>query len=98
MYHSATGISQRRTKYLAPGSPHAAAVTTMLDHLDTNEHGGIAPARVAAKIITAVESDRPRPLYAVGSRAPLVFTLRRLLPRTAVEKVIARAHGLRPFG
>lgn len=94
----ATGIGERRTKYLAPGSPHAAAVTTMLEHLHRNEHGGIPPARVARKIIEAVEVERPKPLYAVGSRAPVVFTLKRLLPRTVVEKIIARAHGLRPFG
>jgi hypothetical protein len=33
-------------------------------------------------------------LYAVGSSAPLVFTLRRLAPRTLVENIMARAYGL----
>lgn len=90
----ATGIGERRTKYLAASSPHATDVATMLEHLDANERNGIKPGKVAATILQAVEADRPRPLYAVGSRAPLVFALKRVLPHTAVEKIVAKAHGL----
>lgn len=90
-----TGIGERRTKYLADDSVHTADVRTMLAHLDANEHNGISAAKVAATILTAIDANRPRPLYAVGSRAPLVFTIRRLVPRTVAEKMVARAHGLK---
>ncbi len=89
-----TGISQRRTKYIADDSPHAKAFRTMLKALDGNEREGIAPERVARTILEAVEAKRPDPLYAVGSNAPAVFALRRALPRQAVESIVARAYGI----
>jgi len=89
-----TGISQRRTKYIADDSPHAKAFRTMLKVLDGNEREGIAPERVARTIVGAVEAKRPDPLYAVGSNAPAVFALRRALPRQAVESIVARAYGI----
>ena len=55
-----TGISQRRTKYIADDSPHAKAFRTMLKVLDGNEREGIAPERVARTIVGAVEADAPR--------------------------------------
>ena len=89
-----TGISERRTKYVAPDSPHRTDFDTMLAALDRNERAGTAPERVAATIVKAIEADRPRPLYAVGSNAPVVFALRRLSPATLVEKLIHRKHDL----
>lgn len=90
-----TGIGERRTKYIAADSPHAADFRTMLTHLDANEHNGISADKVAATILGAIDAERPRPLYAVGSRAPLVFMIRRLVPRTVAEQMVARAHGLK---
>jgi short-subunit dehydrogenase len=89
-----TGIGGRRTTYLADDSPHAADFRTMLARLDANERNGISAARVAATVLAAIDADHPKPLYAVGSRAPVVFAIRRLVPRTVVEKMVARAHGL----
>ncbi len=89
-----TGISERRTKYLAPGSVHRHDFETMLTALDRNERAGVSAERVAATVLTAIEAGRPRAHYAVGSNAPLVFALRRLLPATLVEKVTHRKHGL----
>jgi NAD(P)-dependent dehydrogenase (short-subunit alcohol dehydrogenase family) len=90
-----TGIGTRRTHYLADGSPYAAEYHTMISRLDANERAGISAARVARTILRAIDDEPPRPLYAVGSNAPVVFTLRRLVPRTVVEKMVARRHGLR---
>ncbi|MDT3399300.1 SDR family oxidoreductase [Streptomyces sp. B1866] len=90
-----TGISERRTQYLADGSPFTAEYRTMLSALNANEARGIHPAKVAATVIRAIEAPRPRPLYAVGSNAPVVFTLRRLVPDAVVERMVARRHGLR---
>jgi short-subunit dehydrogenase len=89
-----TGISERRTKYIADDSPYRADFDTMIAALDRNERHGISAERVAATVVSAVEAAKPRSLYAVGSRAPLVFTLRRLAPRGVVEEMVSRAHGL----
>jgi len=91
----ATGIGLRRTKYLDEGSVYATDVSTMLEHLDRNERDGIAPETVAATIVDAIVSPRPREFYAVGSRAPLPFLLKRVLPRGLMSKIVAAQHGLR---
>jgi NAD(P)-dependent dehydrogenase (short-subunit alcohol dehydrogenase family) len=89
-----TGIGTRRTHYLADGSPYTDEYRTMIGRLDANERTGTPPAKVAATIVKAIDADPPRSFYAVGSRAPLVFALRRLMPRSAVERMVARRHGL----
>ena len=89
-----TGISQRRTKYIGEDSPHLASFKRMLKTLDANEREGITAGRVARTILTAIEDDEPAPLYAVGSNAPAVFALRRALPRSVVERIVARTYGV----
>ena len=89
-----TGISERRTKYIAPDSPHRRDFETMLAALDRNERSGVTAERVAAVIIKAIEAARPKPRYAVGSNAPLVFALRRVVPATLAEKLTHRRHDL----
>jgi hypothetical protein len=48
-----------------------------------------------AKVIVeaALDAD-PKPLYAKGNRAPLVFALKRLLPRRTVLDITGRFHNL----
>ncbi|MBU2664713.1 SDR family oxidoreductase [Actinoplanes bogorensis] len=89
-----TGISERRTSYIGPGSPHRADYERMLAALNRNEAAGVPAERVAATIVTAIEADRPRQRYAVGSNAPVVFPLRRLVPAALVEKLTHRRHDL----
>src|SRR4051812_41481736 len=89
-----TGIGERRTHYLAEGSPFTAEYGTMIERLDANERDGTSAEDVAATILKAIDAEHPRSLYAVGSNAPLVFALRRLAPRSVVEKMVARRHGL----
>ena len=89
-----TGLNERRTKYISVDSPYRQRFETVLGALDANVENGIPAEKVAATILTAIEADRPRRLYAVGSNAPLVFPVRRLLPRGIVERLVARKHGL----
>ncbi len=91
-----TGISQRRTRYVAEDSPHLASFRAMLKILDRNEKEGAHPARVARTIVRAIEADEPDPLYAVGSSAPAIFALRRALPQSVVEGLLARKFGISP--
>ncbi|MEV6099147.1 SDR family oxidoreductase [Nocardia sp. NPDC051981] len=90
-----TGLSERRMKYIAEGSPHTAEFTKFMAKLDSQMSKGIPPEKVAETIVAAADSDRPNPLYAVGSNAPLMFAIRRILPRTAMERLIATAQGLK---
>jgi short-subunit dehydrogenase len=90
-----TGISERRTKYIADDSPHRADFARMLAALDRNEQSGVPAERVAATIVKVVEAARPKAFYAVGSNAPVVFPLRRLLPSSLVTKATHRRHDLR---
>lgn len=89
-----TGLRERRTKYLDEGSAHTADFTRFMAKLDEKQGQGITPEKVARTIVVAAEADRPHQLYAVGSNAPLMFLARRLLPRSVMERLIARAHGL----
>ncbi|RDB47338.1 SDR family oxidoreductase [Tsukamurella tyrosinosolvens] len=90
----ATGIGERRTKYVADDSVYRADFDTMIENLDANERAGITPAQVAQVIVKAIEADKPREFYAVGSNAPLVFLLKRLVPVEVVSSIVARRHGL----
>ncbi|MFF5078094.1 SDR family oxidoreductase [Actinoplanes sp. NPDC000266] len=90
----ATGISERRTVYVQPDSPHRGRFDTMLAALDRNERAGTPPERVAATILKAIAAGRPRPRYAVGSNAPLVFALRRAVPASLAERLTHRKHNL----
>jgi short-subunit dehydrogenase len=90
----ATGISERRTKYIGADSPYRLDFGRMLAALDRNERAGITAEKVAATIVSAVEAARPKARYAVGSNAPAVFALRRLLPGGVVEKIVHRRHDL----
>lgn len=90
-----TGLSERRTKYIDEGSPHTTDFGKLMAVLDAKMGQGITPEKVAKTIVAAVDSDRPRPLYAVGSNAPLMFAVRRILPRTVMERLIASTHGLK---
>lgn len=91
----ATGIGERRTHYIADDSPYRHDYDTMIANLDANEQAGITPTKVAKTVVRAIEADKPKEFYAVGSNAPLVFTLKRLVPRSVVTTMVARRHGLK---
>ena len=76
-----TGISERRTIYIAEDSPHRQRFRTMLDALNRNESTGTPPERVAATIVAAVRSPRPKSL--VRRRQPRTARLRPAPPGAA---------------
>ena len=90
----ATGLSARRTKYVQETGPYSQEFTHMLAKLDNNESKGITAQRVAEEILRAVFAENPKPLYAAGSNAKLVFPLSRLLPQATMHWLIKRKHGL----
>ena len=89
-----TGLSARRTKYVDEKGTYGKEFTKMLTKLDRNESIGITPELVADEIIDAILSERPKPLYAKGSLAEVVFPLARLLPEETMHWIINKKHGL----
>ncbi len=87
-----TGISQRRSKYVGADSPYRQGHDRVVAALDANEATGVPAEKVAEVIVGAIEADRPKRLYAIGSNAPVVFTFRRLASRELAEKIMARKH------
>ena len=90
-----TGISTRRTKYVAEDSVYRAGFETLIGAMDAKEAEGISADKVAATIVEAIEAKQPKPLYAVGSNAPVVFALKRMFPAALVERIVARQFGIR---
>jgi short-subunit dehydrogenase len=90
----ATGLSGRRTKYIGSRSPYAQRFSSAISVLDAREAQGISASKVARTVVKAVEDKKTLPLYAVGSNAPVVFLARRLMPRTVIESVMAKAYGI----
>ncbi|MCE5289629.1 MAG: SDR family oxidoreductase [Nocardiaceae bacterium] len=90
-----TGISERRTKYVADDSPYLTEFNTVINTLDKRESSGISAAEVAETVLEAINADQPKPLYARGSQSQVVFLLKRAAPAAIVERVMAKAFGLR---
>lgn len=90
-----TGISMRRTKYVADDSVYREGFEAMISALDAAEAVGISAEKVAGVVIRAIEAKRANRLYAVGSNAPIVFALKRLFPAEVTEQVVARKFGVR---
>lgn len=90
----ATGIGDRRTIHIEPDSVYREEYETVAAATRRNEGKGISSEAMAEKIVEAALADSPKPLYARGNRAPIVFTLQRLVPRQLVLDLTARVHGL----
>ena len=54
----------------------------------------ISAEKMAEQIVVAALADKPKPFYARGNNAPVVFFLRRLAPRQLILDITARKHGL----
>lgn len=90
----ATGIGDRRTVHIADGSPYAAEYATVAAATAANETGGITADAMAEQIVAAALAENPKPFYARGNRAPVVFLLQRLAPRQLILDLSSRVHGL----
>ncbi|MXP22751.1 SDR family NAD(P)-dependent oxidoreductase [Gordonia sp. HNM0687] len=91
----ATGIGERRSVHIGDRSPYAAEYQTLAAATRTNEDAGIAASTMAQVIVDAALAEHPKPFYAKGNQAGLVFALRRLLPSQLILDITARKHGLR---
>ncbi|MCF8607107.1 SDR family oxidoreductase [Gordonia sp. HY442] len=90
----ATGIGDRRTIHIGDDSPYRAEFETVAAATRDNEAKGISGDAMAKTVVQAALAQNPKPFYAKGNRAPIVFALRRLVPRQVVLDITARVHGL----
>ncbi|MGV9710869.1 SDR family oxidoreductase [Gordonia sp. NPDC003424] len=91
----ATGIGDRRNVYIGDDSPYRAEYETLAAATRRNEDEGIDAATMARVIVDAALAEHPKPFYAKGNQAGVVFLLRRLAPRQVILDMVARKHGLR---
>ncbi|MFW0785356.1 SDR family oxidoreductase [Gordonia sp. CPCC 206044] len=90
----ATGIGDRRSIHIGDTSPYRAEYETLAAATRKNEDAGIGAAEMATVIVEAALAEHPKPFYARGNQAGLVFFLRRLAPRQLILDMTARKHGL----
>ncbi|WP_165165063.1 SDR family oxidoreductase [Corynebacterium qintianiae] len=90
----ATGLSDRRTKYVDETGDFTDEFTRMLTKLDANERSGISAERVAEQIARVVAAEKPKPLYACGSAAWLAFPVSRVVPLQWMLTLISHRHNL----
>lgn len=90
----ATGIGTRRTVHIGDDSPYADEYAIVAETTAENETKGISAEAMAEQIVNAALAEKPKPFYARGNRAPVVFFLRRLVPRQMVLDLSSRVHGL----
>ncbi|WP_026918782.1 SDR family oxidoreductase [Gordonia shandongensis] len=91
----ATGIGDRRTIHIGDDSVYRDEYAKVAAATRRNEEKGISAAEMAETIVDAALTVHPKPFYARGNRAPVVFALARLVPRQVVLDLTARIHGLR---
>jgi NAD(P)-dependent dehydrogenase (short-subunit alcohol dehydrogenase family) len=90
----ATGIGGRRSVHIGEHSPYADEYAVVAAATARNEQSGITAEATARAIVEAALADHPKPFYAKGNSAPLVFLASRLLPRELILSMTARKHGL----
>ncbi|SCC22026.1 MULTISPECIES: SDR family oxidoreductase [unclassified Gordonia (in: high G+C Gram-positive bacteria)] len=90
----ATGIGDRRSIHIGDDSPYRAEYETLAAATRRNEDAGISAVSMATQIVDAALAEHPKPFYAKGNQAGVVFLLRRLAPRQLILDMTARKHGL----
>lgn len=90
-----TGISERRTHLVRPGSVFEEQYRRVISRLDAREAAGISAEEVAGQVMDAIRARRPRPMYAVGGGSRAAFAMQRLLPQTVTERILNRQFGVR---
>jgi NAD(P)-dependent dehydrogenase (short-subunit alcohol dehydrogenase family) len=73
-----------------PYADQAAGVARVLEHTAGRPERATSPDEVAAVIVTAATSRRPKPRYVVGAGARPLLLLRRWLPDRAFDRLMLR--------
>ncbi|SDP02797.1 SDR family NAD(P)-dependent oxidoreductase [Afipia sp. GAS231] len=79
--------------YLA-GTVYAGPAKRVNDYFIKSGRQGLKPERLGAVVLMALTVDKPKTRYAVVKNALFNWTLPRLLPKRAVDRIFARKLGL----
>jgi NAD(P)-dependent dehydrogenase (short-subunit alcohol dehydrogenase family) len=87
-------INRRRERVVLESSPYATSLADVTRVIDAAHATAGDPRDVAKTIWRAVTDPHPAPVYSVGTNAPVLLLLKRLLPARRVEAGIARRYHL----
>lgn len=89
----ANAISALRRNVVFAGSPHAAEYARRLKAMEAGgrKRGKLPPEAVAAKLVHAVESSRPKVRYRVTTPTHLAAIAKRILPPSLMDQLVKSA-------
>jgi NAD(P)-dependent dehydrogenase (short-subunit alcohol dehydrogenase family) len=85
-----SGIDGRRHRVDTEGSAYAQAMATVTRRVTEFHDSAGDPRVVAETVCRAATAPHPAPVYSVGTHAPLLLLLKRMLPARMTERAIAR--------
>ena len=88
-----TGFTASREKSEVGNDVYGGAIARAVSAMEKDEQSGMTPDAVAKKIFRAATAKRPRPFYVAGGKYRLFLFLNRLLPSSAVNRVIGKLYG-----
>ena len=88
--------AKTQTEHFA-GTRYSGMLDKLTPYVETAYHSGIAPARVAQKILEAIETRQPRPDQLVMKKRWLISLLRMLPRRTADRLVLKNLNAARRY-
>jgi len=89
-----TGFTAARVRARAcvSGSPYYELAMRSIERMSRDEMRGMSPDRVARLICRLVAAPRVKPRYFVETKYKLIMLLKRLLPDTAVERLLMKIY------
>ena len=87
-----TGFTQARRKDSAGTNVYGRLVETSVARMERDEARGMAPERIAAKVVRLAGRRRVAPLYTVGAQYKLLLFLGRLLPHSLIQRTIGKMY------
>lgn len=87
-----TGFTQARRKDSAGTNVYGRLVEASVARMERDEARGMAPERIAAKVVRLAGRRRVAPLYTVGAQYKLLLFLGRLLPHSLIQRTIGKMY------
>lgn len=87
-----TGFTQARQRDTQGSEVYGGTIEASVARMERDERQGMAPERIAAKVVKIAKKRRVAPFYSVGAQYKLLLFLGRLLPHGAVNWVIGKMY------
>jgi NAD(P)-dependent dehydrogenase (short-subunit alcohol dehydrogenase family) len=93
-----SGIDKRRHRILQEDSVYAQAVASVTRKVTESHDTAGDPRVVAATVWHIVSAPHPAPVYSVGTHAPVLLLLKRVLSTRRAERAVARRFKIQTAG